>query len=256
MDALSRYRELTTDVFTNRTLNITQMNRYSGYFIETCEDFYHTKSTFYYETVDRPERILVQRLEDIRKRKADLIRIKSNMLNALETLQNTSNSVTDGALVRIQGVIRNAHEYFKLGNRTKLSVSDLFHSREFTSDISKVRQFLQEVATRGAFLFDTWLSMATTVKHIWKDIIEDVDLNEYYIYKNYTEFLRDATAVDFEINTKFQKVRADTDMRFIVGNKEVLFFSAVNEVQMELMKFNESTKFDEEVLKYDLMLCI
>ena len=98
--------------------------------------------------------------------------------------------------------------------------------------------------------------MATTVKHIWKDIIEDVDLSEYYIYKNYTEFLRDATAVDFEINTKFQKVRADTDMRFIVGNKEVLFFSAVNEVQMELMKFNESTKFDEEVLKYDLMLCI
>ena len=106
------------------------------------------------------------------------------MLNAQETLQNTSNCVTDGGLVRIQAVIRNAYEYFKLGNGTTLSVSDLFHSGEFTSDISEVRQFLQEVATRGAFLFDTWLSMATTVKDIWNDNIEDVDLNEYYIYKN------------------------------------------------------------------------
>ena len=118
-------------------------------------------------------------------------------------------------MVRIQAVIRNAYEYFKLGNRTKFSVSDLFHSREFTSDIIEVRQFLQEVATRGAFLFDIWLTMTTTVKHICKDIIEDVDLSEYYIYKNYTEFLRDASAMDFEINTKFQKLRADSDMRFI-----------------------------------------
>ena len=104
LDALSQYRELARD---DVYINITKMNRYSGYFIETCEDFTHTKSTLYYETVDRPERILklVQRLENIRKRKADLIQIKSHMLNALETLQNTSNCVTDGGLVRIQAVI-------------------------------------------------------------------------------------------------------------------------------------------------------
>lgn len=251
IDALSQYRELATEVFTNGTLYITKMNQYSGVFIDNCEKFYHTKSTLYYETINRPERILQKRLEDIQKRKADLIRIKSSMLNTLESLQNTSSALIDGVFLRIEAVTDKTYEYFRFGNRTKLSVSYLFHSENFITDISQIRQFLQEIATRGAFLFDTWMTMAVTAKHIWGDVINDRDLHEYYIYNNYTDFLRNVTQVKDEIDMYFRQVRSENDMRFVVGNTDALFLDAVSEVQMELMKFNKSTKFDEKVLKYE-----
>lgn len=252
MDSLSQYRELANEVFTNGTLYITKMNQYSEGFIDNCEKFYHTKSTLYYETINRPERILQKRLEDIQKRKADLIRIKSSMLNTLESLENTSTAVLNGSIVRIETITRKTYEYFRLGNRTKLSVSYLFHSENFITDLSQIRQFLQEIATRGAFLFDTWMTMAVTAKHIWGDVINDRDLLEYYVYKNYTDFLRNATQVKDEIDTDFRRVRSENDMRFVVGNTDTLFLDAVSEVQIELMEFNKSTTFDEKVLKYDI----
>lgn len=252
MDSLSQYRKLATEVFTNGTLYITKMNQYSEGFIDNCEKFYHTKSTLYYETINRPERILQKRLEDIQKRKADLIRIKSSMLNTLESLENTSTAVLNGSIVRIETITRKMYEYFRLGNRTKLSVSYLFHSENFITDLSQIRQFLQEIATRGAFLFDTWMTMAVTAKHIWGDVINDRDLLEYYVYKNYTDFLRNATQVKDEIDIDFRQVRSENDMRFVVGNTDALFLDAVSEVQIELMEFNKSTTFDEKVLKYDI----
>ncbi|XP_048752187.2 uncharacterized protein LOC125663832 isoform X3 [Ostrea edulis] len=253
LDTLSFYREMATEVFTDKSLNITEMNRVSGRFLNFCEMYYHTKSTLYYETVDRPERILQQRLEATRRQEADLIRIKSSMLNTLETLQNASMAVTDGVLIRVKAILRKTFEYFTSSDRTKLSVSELFHSLEFISDVSKIRKFLQEITSRGAFLFDTWLSMGTRVRQIWDDIIKDRDLEEYYVYKNYTNFLRNASEVKNEIDKNFGKIRSQNDLRFVAWNKDVLLFEAIDNMQSELLKFNESAIFDENVLKNNFL---
>ncbi|XP_061198273.1 uncharacterized protein LOC133206334 [Saccostrea echinata] len=249
MEALSNYRNLTWEVFTDATLNITKMNLVSGNFIDACERFYHTKSTLYYETVDRPERILKKRLEHTEKQKADLIRIKSSMLNTLHDLQNTSTAVRGDVLVRMESILQATLAYFRYSNRSKISVSNLFHSSEFMSDVSQLRQFLQEIATRGALLFDRWPSLATKVIHIWRDIINDRDLKEYYEFKNYTNFLRDVEDVRNKIERSFRHVRAEDDLRFVVGNKDVLLFEAVENLRTELLKFQRSTIFDENVLK-------
>jgi hypothetical protein len=171
------------------------------------------------------------------------------MLNTLETLQNTAAAVADGVLIRIEAILRKAFEYFTNSNRTKLSVSELFHSFEFISDISSIRQFLQEVVTRGAFLFESWLSMATRVQHIWDDVITDRDLKEYYVYKNYSNFLRNVSVVKYEIDRDFHMIRSQNDLRFVLWNKDVLLFEAVDNMQAELLKFNASTIFNENVLK-------
>lgn len=72
--------------------------------------------------------------------------------------------------------------------------------------------------------------MVVMVKYIWGDVINDWDLLEYYVYKNYMDFFRNVIQVKDEIDIDFWQVCFENDMWFVVGNMDILFLDVVSEV--------------------------
>ena len=249
MEALRGYHELVGEVFTINFLNFSKMHIVSEEFLDSCEDYYHAKSVLYFETIDRPERILIEVIAKFEKAQRDLEESRNFILNNVENLQRSANILTEHCLIKLESEFNDSMEYFVNESITKEYLSKMYISKDFVDDINNVTLFFQEVRNRGQNIFDGWTSFIHKINEIWKQAIEYEGLRDFYEYRNYSIFLQNYTDVEGEITMNVSSTRDGNDLRYCVGTIDTDFQTSVTDITEALSMFMESIQVNEKLLR-------
>ena len=249
MEALRGYHELVGEVFTINFLNFSKMHIVSEEFLDSCEDYYHAKSVLYFETIDRPERILIEVIAKFEKAQRDLEESRNFILNNVENLQRSANILTEHCLIKLESEFNDSMEYFVNESITKEYLSKMYISKDFVDDINNVTLFFQEVRNRGQNIFDGWTSFIHKINEIWKQAIEYEGLRDFYEYRNYSIFLQNYTDVEGEITMNVSSTRDGNDLRYCVGTIDTDFQTSVTDITEALSAFMESIQVNEKLLR-------
>ncbi|XP_033763356.1 uncharacterized protein LOC117344638 [Pecten maximus] len=246
--SLLEYLEFLQEVMQTNSLNITRMVSISGEYVDACERFYHSKSVFYYESIERPLRVVISRQDNFKKTKthfmATIQSITDNLLQLKDSLENLSNST----LHVLSDLVDRAVNYFEDASIRKLDVARMAQVEKVHTASVNLKMFFQEVRNRGHAIYDGWTALIPVGKSIWKTILEDEEMMEYYIYRNMTSFLENSTDVSYELENSYTLHRDTNDIRFIVGLKDNLFHSSMDQMQEHLSNYVMSTKVDHNVI--------
>ena len=128
-DWLTTYSELANISYTNRSIDEHDMYIANIMFLNRGRRYYHSRSVFYVESIEYPQRFMEDRLEELdrdwRILEADLNNVISDVVTLLESLNMLEGSI----LARLENIIEVAQIYIDhgvYGNITKIKVGDKF----------------------------------------------------------------------------------------------------------------------------------
>ncbi|XP_060066461.1 uncharacterized protein LOC132546759 [Ylistrum balloti] len=246
--SLLEYLDFLNEVMQTKKLNITRMNSIGEEFVDACEQFYHSKSVFYYESIERPLRVILARHDNFKKAKTQYMTTVKNMKDNLLQLQNSLENVSNSTLYVISDLVDKAVNYFRNSSIKKLDVAKTAQEERVHTASMTLKMFFQEVRNRGHAIYDAWTSLIPIGTAIWKTILEDEEMMEYYIYRNMTLFLENSTEVVSRLENNYTSHRDDNDLRFIVGLTDSHFHNSMDRMQDHLSSYVTSTKVDHSVI--------
>ncbi|XP_033763354.1 uncharacterized protein LOC117344637 [Pecten maximus] len=246
--SLRKYLELLNEVMQTNSLNITRMLSISREHGISCLRFYHSKNVFYYESLERPLRVIIRRRDNFKKTKthfmATIQSITDNLLQLKDSLENLSKST----LNVLSDLVDRAVNYFEDASIRKLDVARMAQVEKVHTASVNLKMFFQEVRNRGHTIYDGWTALIPIGKSIWKTILDDEEMMEYYTYRNMTSFLENSTEVSYELENNYTLHRDTNDIRFIVGLTDTLFHRSMDQMQEHLSNYVMSTKVDHNVI--------
>lgn len=207
------------------------------------------RSTFYFEVVDRPVRILQERLTYFNSvwNKAQLL-----FQNINETLQSVHLEVEDFRN-RILKPIRELNhdlERFLSANVTKLEVSNTFLSENTKYVLSGLSAYFQRSNTRYLTLKNQISQLRSSLTSVWENILDDEDSMEYYKFLNKTEYLRNIIEVEIELEENFHDVLEPIKfIQFPAGSNNQLE-TIVHSIIDHVTKFRDSTILNDNFIRF------
>lgn len=238
----------------SNTFDITLMHMLSAKFVDACEDFYHSKSTFYFEVIDRPLRIVQERLQTFHNLKRDFDQSVDEQTAALRTLQNSLSIIQSGLLYELTNALALAERYFvedtAFENVTKLQLAELFTSKHVSNNLHMLSLFFTEIRQKGQFVFEQWTKVKTESLAIWMTILGDIDSVEYYKYKHINAFLQNYTDVQSKLGSLVHYLQVENDLRNVLRNMDNVFVKAVGKLTDELSEFRDGNKMGESFIRY------
>ncbi|KAL4221396.1 hypothetical protein ACF0H5_019654 [Mactra antiquata] len=258
MNASAMFGEFVDDIYTNvtQTINILQMNKLSEEFIDSCEDYFHSKSTFYFESIDRPLRIIEERIFHFSALINDFNKVADEIANALLSLKDTLLELRSGFIHNSEIYMNMAQEYFNensTNNVTKMEIAELFTSKSTSDKLHILSLFFADVRQKGQFVFEQWSNIQSLTLKIWDVILHDIDSLEYYNYTNNVEFLRNYSDVYNETSAKMLVIQENNDLRDIINKRDLVFAEAMNSLRDELDKFIAESQMKETFLRENFL---
>lgn len=248
ISSLLEYLDFLNEVMQTNSLNTTRMVSISGEYVDACERFYHSKSVFYYESIERPLRVIISRREKFLKARTQFMttirNIKDNLIQLEESLENVSNST----LHVLSDLVNRAVSYFTDSSIRKLDVAKMAQVEMVHTASISIKMFFQELRNRGHAIYDGWTALIPIAQSIWKTIIDDEEMIEYYLFRNMSDFLENSTEIVCELENNYTMHRDTNDIRFIVGLTDSHFHGSMDQMQEHLSKFVTSTKVDHNVI--------
>ena len=130
-DWLTTYSELANISFSNRSVNEHDIYIANIMFLNRGRRFYQSRSVFYIESIEYPQRVMEQRLEELdrdwRTMDSDLNDVISDVVLLLESLK----MLEDTILAKLESIIEVAQVYIDhgmYGNITKIQVSGKYRA--------------------------------------------------------------------------------------------------------------------------------
>ena len=204
------------------------------------------RSTFYFEVVDRPVRILKERLTYF-----NIVWNKTQLLfqNINETLQSLHLDDEDFR-IRILNPIRelnNDLERYLSANVTKLEMSNTFLSENTKDVMSGLSAYFQKSKTRYFALKNQFSQLRSSLMSVWENILDDEDSMEYYKFLNKTEYLRNIIEVEIEFEENFHDVLEPIKLPAGSNNQlETIVHSIIDHVT----KFRDSTILNDHFIRF------
>ena len=207
------------------------------------------RSTFYFEIVDRPVRILHERLTYF-----DSVWNKTQLLfqNINETLQFIHLDDEDFRIRILKPIKELNHDLkrYLLANVTKLEVSNTFLSQNTKDAFSGLSAYFQKSKTRYLALKNQFSQLRASITSVWENILDDEDSMEYYKFLNKTEYLRNIIEVEMELEENFHDVLEP--MKFIqlpAGSNNQLE-TIVHSIIDHVTKFRDSTILNDHFIRF------
>ena len=250
MNSTLEFKEIVDEVLNNMSSNSTErLKETNAKFIDACEDYFHSKSTFYFETINRPERIIQERIDTFKHLKQDYTKTIDDLRNILERLNNTLRGIRENFLENLALHIDDAAEYLNDSGVTKKDLSEAFTSKNVSTDLHSVQVFFADIRQRGQLVYDQWFEIKNTCFKIWERILNDEDSVEYYRFRKIKKFLQNLTAVEEDLDTRFSEFRNMNDLRFVIGTKDNIFIKAMEKVIYDLGEFKEGNDMNDEFVR-------
>lgn len=248
---LDMFMEQATIAYENRTVNETELNYVFERFQFACRTYMYSKSVVYTQGIELPTRVIQERLSDFRNEWSlfddEIVDMQQNMKALTDSLEN----ITINIIPEINKLIVRIKNYTENSNGRLMVLADAFLSNETKLLTNIIKDFFQEIQTRGQQIKDIVNILLNPVKTMWTMIINDDDSFDYYDYTNNTLFQRNLSFVLKEWNLKIADLKA-LDVRQLVLNKDEDFFNANSDISLHLQQFKESILVDGQFLKYEV----
>lgn len=261
MNASAEFGLFAEDLYTNVTQNIDilKMNKLSEEFLDSCEDYFHSKSTFYFETIDRPLRVIEERIFHFSALAKELEKHSSELLNALFSLKNELSELQTGFLDSFENYMQIAQDYFSVNNTaniTKMEIAKMFASKSLNDKLYTLSIFFTDVRQKGQFAYEQWFNIMTITLKIWEIVLYDIDSIDYYKFENIEAFLQNFTDVYNTTHEKILTIQEKTDLRDIIGNTDHVFAETIASLRGELDKFIEESQMGETFIRYLVLVAV
>ncbi|KAK7480846.1 hypothetical protein BaRGS_00027932, partial [Batillaria attramentaria] len=251
--AIARFAELARGAYENYTLDANDVYLADVNFLWRGRRYLHSKSTFFAESIEYPQRILQERMTkfDQMLRQYD-ITVQSTIDN-INSLKTSLAHLEDSILQRLNHSMQTAGYYIHSGNVTKLQIAKELTSQKIYEGISDLKVFFQSLRSRGQRIFDNWDPIAQTTVDIWNVITDDEDMFEYYNITNMTEFLRDSAELALEIRDEYDSYRKEFDFRNMVGNADSLFLKSLEDLMTEMERYLKSSVIETDFIRENFL---
>ncbi|KAL5014523.1 hypothetical protein ScPMuIL_008793 [Solemya velum] len=252
-DSLDEYLAIANATYHQSQLNNSRMEAVNKEFLDSCKAFFHSRSQFYFETVDRPLRILQERIAGFETAWKEYEMTANDIENNLQQLNESLFRIETDILDNLTEGINLGLEYSKNSSISKASVAEILTSDKLHVGINKMKAFFSEVRSRGQNIFDGWASLIGRSQVIWGTILIDEDLKEYYIYKNIQDFLQNYSLVASEVNNNLSEYRESGDIRFLVGVSDRVFLKTLYELMDSMSDFIDGSKMDRSFFRENFL---
>lgn len=240
----------------NSLMNLTDMAYYNSVLDEesvvNARELLHTymrrfvfaRSVFYYETVEWPVRILETRLAQFRNIWQKYSGVVKNIQQSLKSLEISGEQVKTIFLYPMRHVQSKVDHYILSNNETKMSIAELMTSAKISEGIHHFRSHFNSLRSRETILTDLIHQIETDVMNMWQIVVEDTNSEEYYLYTNQSQLLRNFTEIEREIRTNFTAIKHLCHFAQIVANKDAAFLQAFEAFLTDARDYQNSIKID------------
>lgn len=209
----------------------------------------YARSLFYYEIVERPERILQERLENFESLWTEFQLMFQNINQSLYSIRSENTDFGSDILTSIENSNRQLEQYL-VANATKLSLSEDFLSNTTEDVLSKLTLYFQILKTRQTTLTD-WISrLQSSAGDIWQNILNDEDSYDYYTYINKNEYLKNFTEIESDLKSNFSTILGDVKFTDVIDGQDGQLLSTFNNIIAHMKEFQEALKVDSDFIRY------
>ncbi|GFS26322.1 acid-sensing ion channel 4 [Elysia marginata] len=170
----------------------------------------------------------------------------SHTLDELKHLEET-------ILYRLQDSLDITRVYITQGNVSKMRVAKELTSAEVYEGINNLVHFFTGLRARGQDFYSGWSALADDQNAIWDMVLNDPDLEEFYQYRNMSDFLQDYSEVSMETEANFTGMRDTHDFRFLVGNLDSLFLKSLDDLMKDMHLFIDQSAVDADFIKKNFL---
>ncbi|XP_053396435.1 uncharacterized protein LOC123544907 isoform X3 [Mercenaria mercenaria] len=249
---LDMFIEQASIAYENRTVNESTLNYVYERFQFACRTYMFSKSVVYTQGIELPSRVIQERLSNFKNEwssfNSDIVDLRQNM-NSLTTLLK---NVTTNILPDLERIIFQMRNYTENSEGHLMQLANVFLSNETKLLTNILKNFFQEVQTRGQQIHDSANLLHKPIENIWTTIITDEDSIEYYNYTDNVLFLRNLSVVLREWADNVNELK-DLDVRRHVFNKDEDYFVANDAVTVHLEEFKDAIVVDGMFLKQNFL---
>lgn len=247
--ALNLCKELAGIAYASYTVNETELWLCVEDYRHAMRNWMYARSLFYYEIVERPERILQERHENFESLWTEFQLMFQNINQSLYSIRSENMNFGSNILRPIENSNLQLEQYL-IANATKLSLSDEFLSNTTENALSKLTLYFQILKTRQTTLTD-WISrLQSSAGDIWQNILNDEDSYDYYRYVNKTEYLKNFTEIKSDLKSNFSMILGDVKFTDVIDGQDAQLLSTFNNIIAHMKEFQESLKVDSDFIRY------
>lgn len=246
--ALNLCKNLAEIAYVNGMVNETTLGLCVEDFRFSMRNWVYIKSLFYYEIVDRPKRILQERLENFEMICNDFQLMFQNINQSLYSIRTENTDFGASILKPIENRNRILQRYLN-ATATKLEVSEVFLSNTTESILAKFQLYFQLLKTRQTTLTDWVTQLHYNAKGIWESIINDEDSLDYYNFVNKSEYSRNITEVEVDLNDSFTMVIDAVRFSDVIGGSDAQLLSTFDRIVDHMTEFKKSLRIDSNFIR-------
>lgn len=247
--ALHLCKDLAGIAYASYTVNETELWLCVEDYRHAMRNWMYARSLFYYEIVERPERILQERHENFESLWTEFQLMFQNINQSLYSIRSENMNFGSNILRPIENSNRQLEQYL-IANATKLSLSDEFLSNTTENALLKLTLYFQILKTRQTTLTD-WISrLQSSAGDIWQNILNDEDSYDYYRYVNKTEYLKNFTEIKSDLKSNFSMILGDVKFTDVIDGQDAQLLSTFNNIIAHMKEFQESLKVDSDFIRY------
>jgi hypothetical protein len=246
--ALTLCKDLADFVYANGFVNETAMSLCVEDFRFSMRNWVYIKSLFYYEIVDRPKRILQERLESFEIMCNDFQLMFQNINQSLYSIRTENTEFGASILKPIENMNHILERYLN-ESATKLEVSEVFLSNTTESILAKFQLYFQLLKTRQTTLTDSVTQLHYNARDIWESIIMDEDSWNYYNFVNKSEYSRNISEVEVELNASFTMVIDAVTFSDVIGGSDAQLLSTFDSMGDHMREFKKSLRIDSSFIR-------
>lgn len=247
--ALNLCKDLAGIAYASYTVNETELWLCVEDYRHAMRNWMYARSLFYYEIVERPERILQERHENFESLWTEFQLMFQNINQSLYSIRSENMNFGSNILRPIENSNRQLEQYL-IANATKLSLSYEFLSNTTENALSKLTLYFQILKTRQTTLTD-WISrLQSSAGDIWQNILNDEDSYDYYRYVNKTEYLKNFTEIESDLKSNFSMILGDVKFTDVIDGQDAQLLSTFNNIIAHMKEFQEALKVDSDFIRY------
>ncbi|KAJ8316927.1 hypothetical protein KUTeg_004831 [Tegillarca granosa] len=202
---LEKYFNFTENICSTGHVNMSYLEILNKEFVKKCQRLYHNKHNLYDDIIDWSYNEMTRRIALFEEKwnlfESSYNAIEVNFLSFLNSWNKVNNSLS-----KIRDIIGLAQNYITNTSITKVNLYEEYLSPEISSITDNISTFKTEIYTRATSIIDQWKSLSDIVQDIWKMVINDTDMKDYYELANKTQYLVNISTILQEIKRNFNNL--------------------------------------------------
>ncbi|RUS75981.1 hypothetical protein EGW08_016263 [Elysia chlorotica] len=161
--------------------------------------------------------------------------------------------IKSGTLGAIAQALSLARRFLFQGTLSKRQVAAEFLRDDIVKTQGTLKNFFNEVRTRGHAVYDDWIQVEEAAIAIWTMAIEEENLQTYYAAMNMTHMQATPESKARDIREWCRQSRDQHDLRRVVNNVDAQFTGALSDMLDEMTSFKETEKIDARFMRENIL---